>query len=213
MKVTLLGIVFALVFTGCVTDYTPSEPVRTTPNTIPNKTEIIKDETVKIDLTADSIEAKRPELKEETDSIKQGTEFIRVKSSEIKAESIVHDTEKSELQEELYKLTNIVTELQAVGRERQLDEARNIKYGVIGLFALSVIGFLVYGNSIPGTGYTMLGGIMAVVTVITAISWSYLEQYPLVVTGLTGFLVIGALMMYLVKQEKKNTIEDPLGFK
>jgi hypothetical protein len=209
MKKTLITILLAVLITGCVGKTYVPESIKTTPNTIPEKTESIKQDTLKSDKAADTIEAKRPELKPEVKVIKESNESIRSKSEDIKSESIVHDTEKQKLTNQLQELTIVVKQLQDLERERKLDEARNIKYGVIALFALSAIGFIWYGFSIPGTGYTMLGAVMAVITVVTSIVWGYLEQHPLLLTGLTVFLGISAVMMYLVKREKNK---NPLGF-
>ena len=200
----------ALTFiTGCVgTNYTP-ELIKSTPNTIPEKTEVIGNEANRIDTTADSIERRQPALKEEVTNIKKSTNVIRQNSDSIKTESIVHDTEKQKTTEQLQEVTVVVKQLQDSERGRKLNEARNIKYGVIGIFALSAIGFIWYGFSIPGTGYTMLGSAMAVITMSTAIIWSYLEQYPLIVTAVSVIIGIGAVMMHLCKKKKKS---NPLGF-
>lgn len=199
----------AIIITGCVgATYTP-EPIKTTPNTIPPKTESSIVEAENINKVADGIGQEEPKFKPEVEEIKGSTAVIIENQKSIKAESIVHDSEKQKLINELQELTIVVKQLQDIERERKLNEARNIKYGVIALFALSAIGFIWYGFSIPGTGYTMLGALMAAITVLTSIVWGYLEQNPLVVTGLSVFLGIAAVMMYLVKREKKN---NPLGF-
>ena len=193
--------------------YSVPAPMETTPNTIPEKTESIKEDTIKSDKAADTIEAKRPELKPEVKVIKDSNESIRSKSEDIKEESIVHDSEKQKLTKDIQSLTVVVKQLQDKERERererQLDEARNIKYGVIALFALTTVGFIWYGFSIPGIRYTVAGAAMAVVTVVSAIIWNYLEQKPLAVTACTVIIGIGAVTMYLMKKEEKD---NPLGF-
>jgi len=207
-EMIIILLTFAMI-AGCVRETYTSEPIRTTPNTIPPKTEQSVKEAENINLIAEGIEKEEPKFKPEVQEIKNSTAVIIVKQNEIKAESIVHEQESKKVVKKLQKLDIVVKELQDVERTRKLDEARNIKYGVIALFALTTVGFLAYGHSIPGTGFTMLGAVMAGTTVATSIAWSQLEQHPILVTGLSVLLVIGAAMMYLVKREKNS---DPLGF-
>ena len=205
-----LTLVLALFFVGCMdASYSVPAPMKTTPNTIPPKAERSIEEAENINGVADSIKKEDPKFTPEVEEIKGSTAAIIENQKLIKAESIVHDTEKQKLTKDLQEVTIVVKQLQDRERERQLDEARNIKYGVIALFALSAVGFIWYGFSIPGTGYTMLGTAMAVITVITSIVWGYLEQNPLIVTVLTVISGIVAVMMVLIKKEKNK---NPLGF-
>ena len=189
--------------------YSVPAPMETTPNTIPEKTESIKDETVKIDKTADVIESKQPQLQKEVQSIKLGTEKIRNKSDEIKSESVVHDLEKEKLTKDLQSLTNVVKQLQDAQAKEKAKRDFYLKVIIVGVFALAAVFFLWYGTSIPGTGYTMLGAVMAISSIGAVSIWNYLEENPLIITG--AFVVIGivALMMFLCKREKTN---NPLGF-
>lgn len=207
-----LILVLAFILAGCIGDqYIPPTVSPTTPNTIPEKTESIEDETIKIDETADVIESKQPELQKEVQSIKQGTEKIRNTSNEIKAESIVHDVEKEELKQKFIEVSEKVNELAEEQRKDKERRAFYLQCGVIGLFAITAVFFFWYGTKIPGTGYTVLGAMMCLVTVVTAVVWNYLEQNPLIVTGATVVFVITGTMMYLCNREKKAN-KDPLGF-
>ena len=189
--------------------YSVPAPMETTPNTIPPKAERSIKEAENINGVADSIQKEDPKFTPEVEEIKGSTAAIIEQQKSITAESIVHDTEKQKLTKDLQEITIVVKQLQNRERERQLDEARNIKYGVIALFALSAVGFIWYGFSIPGIRYTVAGAVMAVITVVSAIIWNYLEQKPLAVTACTVIIGIGAVTMYLMKKEEKD---NPLGF-
>ena len=205
-----LILVLALLFVGCMdASYSVPAPMETTPNTIPPKAERSIKEAENINGVADSIQKEDPKFTPEVEEIKGSTAAIIEQQKSITAESIVHDTEKQKLTKDLQEVTIVVKQLQDRERERQLDEARNIKYGVIALFALTTVGFIWYGFSIPGIRYTVAGAVMAVITVVSAIIWNYLEQKPLAVTACTVIIGIGAVTMYLMKKEEKD---NPLGF-
>ena len=205
-----LTLVLAFLFVGCMdASYSVPAPMETTPNTIPPKAERSIKEAENINGVADSIQKEDPKFTPEVEEIKGSTAAIIEQQKSITAESIVHDTEKQKLTKDLQEVTIVVKQLQDRERERQLDEARNIKYGVIALFALTTVGFIWYGFSIPGIRYTIAGAVMAVITVVSAIIWNYLEQKPLAVTACTVIIGIGAVTMYLMKKEEKD---NPLGF-
>lgn len=211
MKKLLL--VLALIITGCTgSQYEVPAPIKATPNTIPPKAEKAKTEADNIIAVAGTIEDKEPTLKPEVAEIKESAEVIKTTQDDISKESEIHEQEKNKLISQLEEVTNIVKNLKEEVDEIKQKEARNIKIVVIGLFALSAIGFIAFGNYIPGTGFTVAGGIMAGITVCTAITWNYLEQHPLAVTAGTCAMGIGAVSMWLMKKENEKNKNDSLGF-